>query len=261
MPELPDVEIYKKYVEKHAMNKKIKGVEYNDPKQLLESSKQKISQNLKGSKFTHSKRLGKHLLLQVDDKKWLAMHFGMTGDISYFKYNEKDPEYSKVIIEFNNNHKLSVISKRKLGELTITENPEIYRKENDIGIDAFKCGFEEFKKALEGKRGGIKNVLMDQSRVAGIGNIYSDEILYQEKLHPKFKFEKLDKKTLKSLYNAIQRVLKTAINHEANPKDFPNHYLLKHRKEGEDCPRCNGEIKKIRINGRGCYICPKCQKL
>jgi formamidopyrimidine-DNA glycosylase len=261
MPELPDVEVYKKYVEKHAMNKKITSIEYNDSKQLLESSKQEISRNVKGAKFTSSKRLGKHLLLQVDDKKWLAMHFGMTGDVKYFKNDEKEPQYSKVIFAFNNDHKLSIISKRKLGALAIAENTESYAKEYDIGIDAWQCSYGDFKEALEGKRGGIKNVLMDQSRVAGIGNIYSDEILYQVKIHPKFKFEKLDEKALKSLYNTIQRVLKTAINHKANPKDFPNHYLLKHRKEGEDCPDCKGKIEKIEINGRGCYICPKCQKL
>ena len=260
MPELPDVEVFRKYAEKHAMNKKITDVEYKDPMQILESSKRKITRNVKGKKFTDSARLGKHMFLKSGENNWLAMHFGMTGDLKYFNTGDDEPDFAKVIFKFGNDHGLAVISKRKLGALEITGDPDEYRKENDIGIDALDCSFEEFKTALKGKRGGIKNVLMDQGRMAGIGNIYSDEILFQEKLHPKFKFEKLNEKGLKSLYNTIKRVMKTAIRHDAVPSDLPDSYLLPHRKKGESCPKCEGEVKRIKINGRGCFVCPKCQK-
>ncbi|MCF8234250.1 MAG: hypothetical protein K9G67_09540 [Bacteroidales bacterium] len=261
MPELPDVEVFRQHAEKHAKNKKISEIRYNDAGRVLKSSKQKISRNLKGQKFTGSARAGKHMFLKTDDDKWLAMHFGMTGFLKHWKKGDDEPEYSKVIFSFDDDHRLSYISKRKLGELEITDNPEAYKKENHIGIDALDCSFKEFKEALKDKQGGIKNVLMDQSKVSGIGNIYSDEILYQEKLHPKHKFEKLDEKQLKSLHKTIQRVMQTAIDNKAQPSDLPDHYLLPHREEGNNCPDCKGKIKKIKINGRGTYVCPKCQKL
>ncbi len=261
MPELPDVEVFRQYAQKHVMNKKITRVEYHDAGQVLESTKQKISRRVKGEKFIQSGRVGKHMFLKISSGSWLALHFGMTGYLKYFKSDNDPPEYSKADFYFDDGHALAFISKRKLGELEITENTDTYCKENDIGIDVYDSSFEEFVEALDDKRGGIKNVLMDQSCVSGIGNVYSDEILYQENLHPKVKFEKLDDRALKSLYNTIQRVMRTAINHNADPSKFPGRYLLQHRKEGEECPECKGKIKKIKINGRGCYICPGCQKL
>jgi formamidopyrimidine-DNA glycosylase len=261
MPELPDVEVFRHYAQEHAMNKKIGDVEYTDAAEVLESSKQKITRSLKGHKFTRTERTGKHMFLKTDEGRWLAMHFGMTGYLRYRKKGEKQPDYSKMIIRFEGGDKLSIVSKRKLGQIEITDDPQEYKKNNHIGMDALDCSFEDFRKALENKRGGIKNALMDQSRVSGIGNIYSDEILFQEKLHPKYKFEDLGTKELRSLHKTMQRVMKTAISNEAKPSELPRNYLLPHRKEGEDCPGCKGKVSKIKINGRGAYFCPDCQKL
>lgn len=261
MPELPDVEVFRRYAEKHAMNKKIGAVEYTDPGKILKSSRQKVTRTLQGQKLTKSARTGKHLFFKTGDGHWLTMHFGMTGYLKYRKKDEKQPDYEKVTIAFERGDKLSYVSKRKLGQIEITDDPQEYKKENDIGIDALACSYEEFQQALKNKRGGIKNVLMDQSRISGIGNIYSDEILFQEKLHPKYKFEALDKEELRSLHKTIHRILQTAINNDALPSDLPRTYLLPHRSEGEDCPGCKGKVRKIKINGRGTYFCPDCQKL
>ncbi len=261
MPELPDVEVFRQYAEKHAMNKKISGVEYNDAEKVLKSSGQTLSRTLKGQTFTQSRRTGKHMFLKTGDNHWLAMHFGMTGYLEYWKEGEQQPGYSKVIIGFEGGDNLSFISKRKLGYIEITDDTEDYRRENGIGIDALDSRFSDFRKALEDKRGGIKNVLMDQRRISGIGNIYSDEILFQERRHPKQRFEELDEEELKSLHNTIHGVLKTAINKHARPSDLPGSYLLPNREEGQECPRCKGKIRKIKINGRGAYYCPDCQKL
>jgi formamidopyrimidine-DNA glycosylase len=261
MPELPDVEVFRQYAEKHAMNKKISDVEYTDAGEVLKSSKQKITRSLKGQKFIKTERTGKHMFLKTGEGRWLAMHFGMTGYLYYLDDGEKQPGFSKVIIRFEGGDKLSYVSKRKLGHIQITDDLQEYKRENDIGTDALNCSFEAFSKALENKRGGIKNALMDQSRISGIGNIYSDEILFQEKLHPKFKFEDLGTKELRSLHKTIQQVMKTAISKKANPSELPRNYLLPHRTEGEDCPGCKGKVRKIKINGRGSYFCPDCQRL
>lgn len=261
MPELPDVEVFRQHAEKHAMNKTIRGVAYNDAGKLLKSPEQTISRALKGQKFTRSSRTGKHMFLKTGEDRWLAMHFGMTGYLKYWKDTDKRSDFSKVIIGFEEGSNLSFVSKRKLGEMKITDDPEDYRRENGLGMDALDIPFSEFRKSLEDKRGSIKNVLMDQSRVSGIGNIYSDEILFQEKWHPKQRFEKLDEEALRSLHKTIHRVLKTAINRDARPSDLPANYLLPNREEGKKCPACEGKISKIKINGRGVYFCPDCQKL
>ncbi|MFW6224260.1 MAG: Fpg/Nei family DNA glycosylase [Bacteroidota bacterium] len=258
MPELPDVEIFRQHAEKHALNKKIESVDYEDAQQVLKSSKQLISRSLNGNVFTQTLRNGKHILMKISNNKWLAMHFGMTGYLETSEKNKPKPKYTKLSVDFGN-HRLNYISKRKLGALEITGSPAEYSKTHNLGKDALECSRDEFSRAFKNKRGGIKNALMDQSAVAGIGNIYSDEILFQEKIHPKQKIEKLTDKSFNSLFNTTKRVMKMAIKKDAQPSQLPASYLLPNREEGRDCPRCGGSIKKIRVNGRGCFICPSCQ--
>lgn len=260
MPELPDVEVFRQYAEKHALNKEITSITWRDADQILKSSRQKISRTLKGEKFKQSKRKGKHMFLRSGSGDWLVLHFGMTGHLKYFDLQKDTPAYAKVIFRFKIKHGLACISKRKLGGISITEDPEQFSKENDLGPDALECSYNEFREALEGKRGSVKNALMDQRCISGIGNIYSDEILFREKLHPKHNFSKLEEKALKSLFNSTQAVLKKAIEKEADPSRIPKTWLLPRREEGKPCPGCGGEIKKIKVNGRGTYLCPSCQQ-
>ncbi|HYW97401.1 MAG TPA: DNA-formamidopyrimidine glycosylase family protein [Bacteroidales bacterium] len=257
MPELPDVEIFRQYAEKHALNKKIKDVEYFDSR-VLQTSKQMITTSLKGKELSGTQRRGKYLFLRAGDR-YMVMHFGMTGYLVYFKAGDDKPDYAQLILDFDNDHSLAYISKRKLGKIDIIDDIEAYSKDNDLGIDVYDSGFDDFMKAMKNKRGNIKSALMDQSHVSGIGNIYADEVLYQEKLHPGAKIQDLDENKMKSLFNTIQRVFRTAINHKANPDDLPDHYLLPHRSEGESCPDCRGKIRKITVSGRSTYFCPGCQ--
>lgn len=101
---------------------------------------------------------------------------------------------------------------------------------------------------------------MDQNMIAGIGNVYSDEILYQCKIHPETKTTELDEDQIKDLYNSMHRIFKTSINNNADPDEMPDRYLISHRSEEEDCPECGGKVKRIEVSGRGCFICPNCQE-
>lgn len=259
MPELPDVEINRQYASKNALNKKIANIEYLDD-QVLESSKQIISKHLLGQQFTETRRKGKYLVLRTSDN-FLVLHFGMTGKLKYFKENGTLPEYASVAIHFENNHALAYISPRKLGKILVTDDIEAFFDEHEIGEDALKMDGSKFMELLSEKQGGIKSALMDQHMISGIGNIYADEILFQEKLHPKQDVSTLTDSQLSSLYNTMRRVLKTAIRHRAKPGDLPKSYLLPHREEGAECPQCKGKIEKITVNGRSSYICPDCQKI
>jgi formamidopyrimidine-DNA glycosylase len=116
---------------------------------------------------------------------------------------------------------------------------------------------------LSKRRGEIKAALMDQSLLAGIGNVYSDEILFQARLHPKTPAEKLDNKQIDAMYRVMRRVLKTAISKGAGSAELfrraPRTYLLRHRENGAPCPRCGGKVKATKAAGRTAYYCPKCQ--
>ena len=258
MPELPDVEVFRKTIDKKAIGKSINDYTIHE-KDLVNSSRQKLDR-MKDNKLLSTVRRGKYCFLEVKDFDWLVLHFGMTGSVSYYEDEEKEPEYSAFSLHFKDKGHLSVITKRKLGKIEVCNSPDGFAEENEIGKDALELSEDEFLKLLDKKRGGIKGALMDQSLLSGIGNIYSDEILFQSKLHPKKDLSKIDENKRKELFRKMNEVLKKAIEVQADPGKLPKNYLLPVRDEGESCPFCEGKVQKIKVSGRGCYICPSCQK-
>jgi formamidopyrimidine-DNA glycosylase len=259
MPELPDVEAYKKYMDSKALHQKIKEVEVQD-KSILKTSPKTLQDKFTDQEFEKSTRIGKNLLVQSQNEHWLILHFGMTGYLEYYKKDKGAPKYSKVIFHFDNHHCLSFINKRKLGSVDITADVEGWRKDKKIGPDALDLDLAEFREIISRKKSRIKTALTDQSAIAGIGNIYADEILFQARIHPELSINDISDDQVKELYGKMKQVLETAIKHDAQPDDLPSHYLLHHRKEGNDCPKCGGKIEKITIAGRSSYVCPACQK-
>jgi len=258
MPELPDVEVFRKTIDDKTIGKSINDYTIH-VKDLVGSSRQKLNK-IRGHKINSTQRRGKYCFLEIEDFDWLVLHFGMTGSVSYYEDDEEEPEYSAFSFQFKDKGHLSVISKRKLGKIEACKSPDAFAEENDIGTDALELSQDEFLELLDKKRGGIKGALMDQSLLSGIGNIYSDEILIQARLHPKMNLSKIDEKKRKELYTKMNEVLKKAIEVQADPSKLPKNYLIPVRNEGDSCPYCEGKVKKIKISGRGCYICPSCQK-
>jgi formamidopyrimidine-DNA glycosylase len=258
MPELPDVEIFRKEAEK-SKNSEITGFEIGD-KDFVELTQQKFKSNLKGKKIRETVRRGKYLFLKVDEDAGVMMHFGMTGFLEYKKENEEKPDYTKCSFVLKNGHKLHYISKRKLGHVKYVGETEDFIEKKEIGPDALELNEPDFISKLSKKNSMIKSALMDQSVVSGIGNVYADEILFQSKIHPKQKANKLSGKNWKTLHKKTVKVLKKAIEKEADVSRLPKSYLLPNREEGNDCPRCDGKIEKIIVSGRTGYYCPSCQK-
>ena len=133
---------------------------------------------------------------------------------------------------------------------------DAFVEEKKLGLDPLDLNFPAFRERLEGRRGGLKATLMNQRVFAGIGNIYSDEILFQVRLHPRTSVERLDESSLHDLHEQTRRVLRAAIERGVDPGGLPDSYLLPHRREGEDCPRGNGTIQKTKAAGRTAYYCP-----
>lgn len=259
MPELPDVEALKQYAESHAPRKKVVDVEVKDDT-VLDISPGTLERRIKSRSFGETKRIGKHLFLSAGDDKWLMLHFGMTGGLAYTGEEDEIPRHSRILFYFNDNGCLSYTSQRKLGTVSVTDRPAEFREKHGLGNDALDVGREEFRQLLGEKNSMIKPALMDQGVIAGLGNVYSDEILYQTKIHPETKTGGLSEGEVNELHRNMRRILKTSISNDADPNEMPDHYLISHREEGAECPDCTGNIKRIKVSGRGCYICPDCQE-
>ncbi len=258
MPELPDVEIYKRFAEEHALQHSVQKILILVPKSVDADSKDEFTK-FYDSKFIDTYRQGKYLFLKNKSDYWLLMHFGMTGYLVAGTKDEK-VKHAAAEIYFDNETKLVFVNPRKLGKIGITNDAGAYLNERKIGPDAAQTLFDDFVERIKQKKGRIKTALMDQSFIAGIGNIYSDEILFQSQIHPQKEVSQLTDAQIQKLYQAIQDVIKTAIKNNADPSKMPSTYILPFRKEGNQCPACKGTIEKIKFSGRGCYFCPSCQK-
>ncbi|MFX0086996.1 MAG: Fpg/Nei family DNA glycosylase [Candidatus Hodarchaeota archaeon] len=258
MPELPEVETFKQYLDKTSLNQTIIAVKVIDNR-ILNIDESYLKKVVIGNKFESSIRHGKYLLVNIG-QRYLLMHFGMTGDLEYYNKKDDKPKFSKVIFHFNNNFNLAYISIRMFGRIDIVESIEDYIEKNKLGPDAFKMSLDQFKEALKRRSGIIKNLLLNQSFIAGIGNIYSDEILFQTKINPMTRIDSLEESKVKELFSNIKKVLHVGIEKKGDLITYPNHFLIPRRKRDELCPICNHEIERIEISGRYGFFCPKCQK-
>ncbi len=261
MPELPDVEIYRKYLQSTALHQKIAKADTYCPRVLSNVTERQLKSALKGHSFTATRRHGKHLFAALDAGKWLVLHFGMTGFLVYFKDDEKQPAHVCLLLFFHNGYHLAYDCQRKLGQLSIAGDVESYIKKEGMGPDAMdpELSFATFEDRIGKGRAMIKSALMDQERIAGIGNIYADEILFQAGINPKAKAGQLDEKALRALFKKRKDVLTTAIDRQAHPEDFPRTYIIPRRQNGAACPKCKAPIETVKVSGRTTYYCPKCQ--
>lgn len=259
MPELPDVEVFKRYLEATALHKTITAVQIRDAGILKGISPLKLSRTLTQRQLKATRRHGKHLLVKLDQGPWLTLHFGMTGYLKYFKDMVQDPEHDRLRLSFDNGFHLAYVCQRKLGAVGLADEVESFIEAKHLGPDALNLGLEGFRQALQGKRGTVKSFLMNQKYLAGIGNVYSDEILFQSNLHPQSKVNELAAKTVARLFRALKNVLHKAIEAQADPGQVPDSFLLPHRWGNGICPRGHGDLHKVTVSGRSAYYCPVCQ--
>lgn len=259
MPELPDVEVYRRYLDATSLHQEIAEVEIRTAKILEDISSARLKRDLKGRSMEATRRRGKYLFAELDSGKWFMMHFGMTGDLAYQKSLEDEPPYSRLLISFRNGYHLLYISRRLLGKVSVISDVEVFIKDKELGPDVLEIDYETFRNILKRGRGALKTALMNQKLFAGIGNVYSDEILFRARLHPKTRVGNLDEGHIKELFSKTKEVMETAIENGADPDKFPRSYLLPHRREGEKCPYCKDSVTRMKISGRSAYFCPACQ--
>jgi len=261
MPELPDVEYFKRYIDATALHQIVERIAVGDDGLLKDVSARTLRRHVTGHAFRSSTRHGKYLFLEVEGEGWLVMHFGMTGTVRYGKRDKEPPGHAHVRFEFANGYRMVFECSRKLGYVTFTVNRETYLGDRDQGIDALDDGldFDRFRERIGGRRGGIKATLMNQHILAGIGNVYSDEILFHAGVRPDRTVDELDDDALRAVYEAMREVLPTAADCHAAPDEMPPSFLTPDREEGAACPRCKTGLQKTTISGRTSYFCEQCQ--
>lgn len=257
MPELPEIYILGKYLKATSLNKKVTALDFVQTG-LLRAPK-KDFEKIKGKTFKEVQQLGKYLFLKVEQDLWLGFHFGMTGKLEYYR-KQDPPKYTHVVFTFENDSHLAFVCRRKLGKIYLTSGVKDFQLEHSLGKHALDLDLKEFLEILEDKRGMIKAVLTDQHELSGIGNVYADEVLYQCKIHPKTSTDKLTDAEKRDIHLEIGQVLRAVIKLDGERLELPSNYLVPNRKEGADCPNCEGKVEKTTVSGRSTYFCPSCQQ-
>jgi formamidopyrimidine-DNA glycosylase len=260
MPELPDVEIFKRYLDATSLHQRIIGVDVRSAYVLKVVSGRELARRLKGRCFESSRRHGKHLFVRADGDLWLRLHFGMTGSLRYFKHEEQAPKHTRVLFVFANAHSLAFEDQRKFGEIGLIENVNEFLEKRALGPDALDITLSQFTEILGKHRGSVKTILLNQKLIAGIGNIYADEILFRTRLHPATQISSLSGKTVTKLFRATRYILKKAIESKADADLMPKSWLLAHRGKGGKCPGCGRKLRSATIGGRTAWFCAHCQR-
>jgi len=248
MPELPEVETFKKYFDGTSLNQKILDVSISDGKIIRNIDDDDFAEKLKGQSFIASTRRGKYLFGQLENDSHVLFHFAMTGDLKYYSEEEDRPKYERFHILFEDGMKLGFDCLRKFARIEYIENLEEYISNKGLGEDALVISETEFLQKMEGRKTAIKGFLLNQKLIAGVGNLYADEICYQAKIYPGSKVNDIPKKKRKEIYSLMQSILSFAIERAAHYKDYPDDWFWKWRVKGGESEK--GEIMVEKIAGR-----------
>ena len=271
MPELPEVETVKNGLKKKVLNKKITSCKVLYHGIIAYPQKERFVKEIINQKINDIKRRGKFLLFELDDY-YLISHLRMEGKYFIKKINEEINKHDHVIFTLNNEEELRYNDTRKFGKMHLVKKEELENSPlSKLGLEPWDKNLtNEYLKEKLNKNKAIKTLLLDQSIITGIGNIYADEILFLSKINPEKLGKELTNKNRTDIINNTKIVLEKAIEsggttiHTYTSVDgitgrFQQE-LLVHNKKSEPCPNCKTEILKIVVNGRGTYYCPKCQK-
>jgi formamidopyrimidine-DNA glycosylase len=260
MPELPEVELYCRFFAEHALHQRVAAVRVVDER-ILGVRAPVMTKALVGHEFTSIRRHGKHLFADAGGS-WLHLHFGMSGDLYYYRDDAEQPRFARVIFEFENGARLAYDDMRLFGVVDITPDPDTFIAEHRLGPDPLDPAFRlpVFRRIAAKRRGAVKALLMTQEIIAGMGNLYADETLYRASIHPRRPVDALSDAEVKAIFAGMRAILKEAIAFKSRGGDWPARWLTQHREEGDRCPRCGGSIQRTVVFGRTTYFCGKHQK-
>jgi formamidopyrimidine-DNA glycosylase len=271
MPELPEVETTVNDLIPYVIGKKITQVITIKNNSIAEPSAEKFQKELTGRKILGLSRRGKYIIFTLDEGKYLIVHLRMTGSLIVKSEFDQPDKFIRVIIHLNDKTIIHFRDVRRFGRMWLTENADNVL--GKLGIEPLNEYFtaQILAQILRNRTTAIKGLLLDQTLIAGIGNMYADEALFKARIHPLRPAGSLKKTEIASLHTAIQYVLKKGIRNKGASTDTyfrPEgtkgaahlEFQVAHRK-GEECPVCGGAIERIVVGQRGTFFCPKCQVL
>lgn len=266
MPELPEVETIKRELKKTVLGKKIVGVYVYHPKVIREPAVGKFKKGLEGATIKNILRKAKVLILELSNGKSLVIHLKMTGQLVY----PGNGKTSRVSFRLSDGIFLDFNDQRLFAELRLRDNWKDLEFIQGLGPEPFEISVEQFKQMLYSKKTKIKPLLMDQTFISGIGNLYAAEVLFRARIHPQRPAVSLLDKEKELLFKEIKGTLSEAIKYKGSSVDQyvqlsgeAGDYVKYHRvyaREGKPCVVCKTPIKRISLGGRGTYFCPQCQK-
>lgn len=266
MPELPDVEGFKEYFKDTSLNKKITEIECQAKGLIKGITFQRFKARLIGRRFRDAWRRGKFLIIELGGiPERLIIHFGMTGNFHNARQgatrNGKD-RFTRLVFRFENGYELRWLNMRKLGGVYLVKDPQDIGLIREMGPEPLELAKPDFLELLEKHRTkNVKAFFLDQRDIAGVGNIYSDEILFRARISPHRKINTLSPAEKEGLYRVMRRVLRDAIKVRPPSGRFGWHWLLFHRGRDMRCPRDKTHsLKREIIAGRATVFCPGCQR-
>lgn len=255
MPELPEVNTFQRYFDETSLQQKILEVEVHDEKILRNLSGQDFRDQLTNRTFTGSYRRGKYLFAELDNGHHLLLHFGMTGDLNYYQAPEDRTRFERFAFSFANGFRLGFDDPRKFARIVYIEDLPAYIEEVPLGEDALRISEADFLAKMEGRKTSLKGFLLNQGHLAGVGNLYADEICFQARVHPGSVADAIPEEVRVRLFQKMQEILQYAVDRQAYYKEYPEDWLWQWREEGRPGPEGIGVMERATIGGRTTYFC------
>ncbi len=259
MPELPEVETVREHAERACSGRIVLSVMVKDDGVLEGCSAKVLASKCRNRKILGIRRHGKQMFIELDRGGFITVHLGMTGDMIFKESKARPDRYDRVLFNFKDGSQLSYRDMRKFGAVGCAESVSQFVEMKKLGPDALKVRCEEFASRVRRHDRAIKAVLLDQHVIAGIGNLYADEVLFQSRIHPLRPARELSAEEADALFRNTRKVLMASIRVATDFDRLPNGYMLPVRESGAPCPRKNGRLKALKVNGRTSYYCPSCQ--
>ncbi len=278
--ELPEVEVLRRDLEKDVVGRRIKEAEVRPTKNAMRvirrhARRKDFTSRLEGRKITRAERKGKYILLHLDSGDVLVAHFGMSGQFRRGNKRQALPPHTHVVLTFQQGGDLRFVDPRSFGEMFVTAADELGKVKElaHIAIDPLDHVFtwQAFGGRMAERGSKLKQLLMDQKFISGLGNVYSDEVLFAAGLRYDRMSDSLSSQEIRRLYRAIQETLQEAIRNRGTtlddeayvdlfgkPGEFESE-LKVYGRTGLPCRRCRTPIQTVKIQGRGAYFCPQCQ--
>jgi formamidopyrimidine-DNA glycosylase len=272
MPELPEVETIRRQLAPNVEGRTLVRLQIDDPRWCVPLAPEELAAAVEGRVLERLWRRGKYMVATFAGEVHLLIHLRMTGTMLYDP--EPDTPYRRVVFAFDDGHELWFCDPRRFGtgELALGDEALEAFLAPRVGVEPLGDEFtaDRLRELARGRRAPVKAFLLDQTKIAGVGNIYADEALYRARIHPLRPVGKLGREQLAALRDAVVTVLEAGIDaggstiddfrHPDGVSGAFQHEFLVHLRKGEPCHSCGREIVKFVAAGRGTYACESCQK-